>query len=633
MEPALLPFQMLSSLSSTAGFKLWGVKAPSRSPANAIVIDAAGKTVIPGLVDSHVHLRNYHIQDYLYWGVTTVGDLGNPPGWLTAYRDAVEQGRATGSYILNGGNRFNAPLRPEFVNNLDAALTGNSGNAIITDAASAEREVAKARQVRQDGIKIRDRLSAAQMKMVVDIAHRQGFPVFAHFDSANTRQGQPFLGTDEIVDTGIDVHVHLFGLIKATAPPDVIDRIRKGGPAQGWDQLDVARFDPIIQKMVANKMYLNPTIGNQFQSASRYLSEFDAINAQYVNGAMGRSAPTPIRDRYALSFKPGPDQNAAALAEGYRRVGQFVKQFAEAGGKIVSGTDSGAGRIGTSGLTLHEEMMMLGEVGVPPMKIIQSSTAWALEAWGKGKEAGTLEAGKRADILILNRNPLEDLRGTMDIFTIIQGGTVVDREGLASKRQEVVPQPGLLHENIANPTLTVPFIDEVWPEMLSTGGGNPSEITIKGNGFSKDSFVLVNDQIVRGTVQGDSELRLRVPTGDPESGWGLPAGRRPARVRRRCVECVLSDGDLEIRPRARRVGRRRSIPPIDDRVSELIAHQTLLFRRSLHRLRRLPGRFHLLGKASGRLCERVRANFAAVGPHQIPLDRINAADRQHLPER
>ena len=227
-------------------------------PADAAVIDATGKTVIPGLVDSHVHLRNYHIQDYLYWGVTTVGDLGNSPGWLTAYRDAVEQGRATGSYILNGGNRFNAPLRPEFVNNLDAELIGNSGNAVITDAASAEREVAKAKQVGQDAIKMRDRLTPAQMKMVIDIAHKQGLPVFAHFDSANTRQGQPLTGTDEIVDTGLDVVVHLFSLIKATAPPEVVDRIRKGGPVEGWDQLNTARFAPIIQKMVANNNLCEP---------------------------------------------------------------------------------------------------------------------------------------------------------------------------------------------------------------------------------------------------------------------------------------------------------------------------------------------------------------------------------------
>src|SRR5438552_8908835 len=138
-----------------------GREGSATIPADATLIDATGKTVIPGLVDSHVHLRNYHIQDYLYWGVTTVGDLGNSPGWLTAYRDAVEQGRATGSYILNGGNRFNAPLKPEFVNNLDAELIGNSGNAPITDAASAEREVAKAKQVGQDAIKMRDRLTPA----------------------------------------------------------------------------------------------------------------------------------------------------------------------------------------------------------------------------------------------------------------------------------------------------------------------------------------------------------------------------------------------------------------------------------------------------------------------------------------
>ena len=156
------------------------------------------------------------------------------------------------------------------------------------------------------------------------------------------------------------------------------------------------------------------------------------------------------------------------MAEGYKRVGQFVKQFVDAGGKIVSGTDSGAGRIGTSGLTLHEEMLMLPEIGVPPMKVIQSSTGWAMEAWGKGKEAGTLEAGKRADVLVLNRNPLDDMRATMDIFRIVQGGEVIDREGLAGRRQEVVPRPGLVADGFANPALKVPFIDEIWPELVST---------------------------------------------------------------------------------------------------------------------------------------------------------------------
>jgi len=112
-----------------------GREGSATIPADATVIDATGKTIIPGLVDSHVHLRNYHVQDYLYWGVTTVGDLGNSPGWLVAYRDAIAQGRMPGSYVLVGGNRFNGPLRPEFVNEMTEFMTGNAGNAVITDAA------------------------------------------------------------------------------------------------------------------------------------------------------------------------------------------------------------------------------------------------------------------------------------------------------------------------------------------------------------------------------------------------------------------------------------------------------------------------------------------------------------------
>src|SRR6266850_2490650 len=400
-------------------------------PANATIIEAGGKTVIPGLVDSHVHLRNYHIQDYLYWGVTTVGDLGNSPGWLVAYRDAVEQGRATGSYILVGGQRFNAPLRSEFNNPLDAFMTGNAGNAFITDAASAGKAVLEVKKIGQDAIKMRDRLTPVMMKTIIDLAHKQGLPVFAHFDSANIRQGQPLLGTDEIVDTGLDVQVHLFGLIKATAPPAVIDRIRKGGPVQGWDQLDTNKFAPIIQKMVANKMFLNPTIAAQFERASKYLPEFDRINTDYVNSPMALGLPKAVRDRYARWLKPGPEQNNAQLPEGYKRAGLFIKQFADAGGKLIAGTDSDAGRLGTSGITLHQEM---------------------------------------------------------------------------------VTRPGLLQEGFANPALHVPMIDEISPELISTNQKNASQLTIKGTNFTKNNLVLINDQLVRGTLQGEDELRVPIPS-------------------------------------------------------------------------------------------------------------------------
>ena len=187
-----------------------------------------------------------------------------------------------------------------------------------------------------------------------------------------------------------------------------------------------------------------------------------------------------------------------------------MKQFADAGGKLIAGTDSDAGRIGTSGITLHEEMAMFSEIGVPPMKIIQSATSWGMEAWGKGQEGGTIEPGKRADLVVLNKNPLDDIRNTMDINRVIQGGNVIDREGLA-KRVEVVPRPGLLQEGFANPSLKQPFIDDILPELISIKEKNPSQMTIEGHSFSRDSFVLLNDQVIHGTVQGENILRIPLP--------------------------------------------------------------------------------------------------------------------------
>jgi hypothetical protein len=104
------------------------------------------------------------------------------------------------------------------------------------------------------------------------------------------------------------------------------------------------------------------------------------------------------------------------------------------------------------------------------------------------------------------------MRATVDIFRIVQGGNVIDREGLANKRQEAVPRPGLMQEGFSNPTLRVPFIDEIWPELASIRDRNVPPVVIKGSNFSRNSFVLVNDQIVRGTVQGDNEIRINIPS-------------------------------------------------------------------------------------------------------------------------
>ena len=144
------------------------------------------------------------------------------------------------------------------------------------------------------------------------------------------------------------------------------------------------------------------------------------------------------------------------------------------------------------------------------MQVLQSATSWGMEAWGKLDEVGTLEPGKRADVLILNRNPLDDMMATTDIFTIVQGGSVVDREALANW-EEVVPRPTLLQERFLNPALHVPFIDQISPELLSVSQGTGSELTITGESFSPESVVLINDRVVSPGSQTENQVQVSIP--------------------------------------------------------------------------------------------------------------------------
>lgn len=490
-------------------------------PAGATVIDAAGKTIMPGLIDSHVHIRSYIAPMYLYWGVTTMGDMGNPAGWTLAYRDAIAKGRMAGPYLLAAGAKFDPPLKdgePMVTGELagfQTFLLGNSARVYVTDEASANKAVAAVKKQGVDAIKLYTRMDPALMKITAAAAHRSGLPVFAHYTSASTRQGL-FTGTDEILDTGIDVHVHLFGLVKATAPKDIRDRIAKGENVQAWHLLETGKYPPLVQKMVETRMFLNPTLGAQFKNASKYREEFDRLNTAFLNGPIVANYPESLaRGRFINVFRaPAAAPGAADLAEGYKRAGLFVQQLVSAGGKVIAGDDTGAGAgSGTPGLALHLEMRMLGEVGLTPMQVIQSATSWGAEAWGQLKEVGSVEVGKRADLLVLNRNPLDDLSATTDIFKVIQGGSVVDRDALA-KWRELLPRPGAVIDPLPgypNTLMQVPLIDDISPEWVKATRKGAPQLTIAGENFSKESLVLLNDRLLPAKLAGQGELRIPIP--------------------------------------------------------------------------------------------------------------------------
>ncbi|MBF8305739.1 MAG: hypothetical protein HW398_927, partial [Acidobacteria bacterium] len=341
-----------------------GAEGSVSLPADATVINTAGKTIIPGLADSHVHFRNFLAPLFLYWGVTTVGDMANVPGWIFAEKRAVETGRSIGPYIMTVGHMINGRRRnpqdipgPGELAGVRTFLNGNSYQTYVSDEAAIEAAIAESKRLGADAVKLYRRMDPALMRAAARIGHQQGFPVFAHFTSADPRLGL-FLGTDEILDTGIDTHVHVFGLIKAAVPPEIRDRIARGEEVEAWHLLDTSKFPALAQAMVDQKMFLNPTLGSEFVLFSRHREEFDRLQTAFLQGPMGAVLPEASRSPYLAMYKPYRGEHGEEMTEGYRRVGAFVKEFVQRGGKVIAGTDSGPGAQ-AAGLNLHVEMRLL----------------------------------------------------------------------------------------------------------------------------------------------------------------------------------------------------------------------------------------------------------------------------------
>jgi len=110
---------------------------------------------------------------------------------------------------------------------------------------------------------------------------------------------------------------------------------------------------------------------------------------------------------------------------GYENIAEFLKKYSAAGGKILVSSDARVGRI-VPGLTMHIEMQMMTDMGIPAMKAIQGATLWGAEALGREKDYGSVEVGKVADFVVIEGDPLADIAATRNIRMVIMDGKVVD---------------------------------------------------------------------------------------------------------------------------------------------------------------------------------------------------------------
>jgi imidazolonepropionase-like amidohydrolase len=371
-------------------------------PAGATRIDAAGKYLMPGLADMHIHMAGPRaIQEdllkmYVVAGVTTILNMRGAAEQL-ALRSDIRAGRVLGPDMYTVGRYVNAPF--------------------FVTPDSVEREVVAQKRAGYDFIKMHGELSREAYARLHAVAKREGIRVIGH--SPRT--------------LGIDVVFAERQYALAHAEEFLYDTTGSSRDA------DLPKFEPRIpeltRKTAAAGIWLMPSltayrnIGLMARDLPAFLARPDM---QYLPAAI-RAGWGPRTNPYTLRW--GPDKAPGILAR-HALQQKLTKAFDSAGVKLVVGTDGL--NVGTiPGFSVHDELKDLVEAGLSPYRALRAATANANAFLGASPCIGQVRAGCAADLLLLDANPLRDVGNTRRIAGVMLKGRWLPPQELDRLRESL----------------------------------------------------------------------------------------------------------------------------------------------------------------------------------------------------
>ena len=351
-------------------------------PAGAKVIDAKGKTILPGLWDMHSHFEQAEWGPaYLAAGVTTVRDCGNEFEYINAIKSAIDNGTGVGPNILKAG-----------------IIDGKGPKALgIIQADTKEEAIKAVDRYKENGfaqIKIYSSAKPEIVKVICDEAHRLGLTVTGHIPNGMTLQ--------QGVDSGMNMVNHMqyvYSIMKKNADRSV----------DFDDPQSIAAIDFIKQHHVV----IDPTIG-VYELAFRNLKDdITQLEPAFYN------LPLPLQ---ALFKNMGEDpEQATKVKPLLTSMLQAVKKLYDAGIPIVAGTD-----MGFPGYSLDRELELYVSAGLTPAQAIKTATIIPATVMKVDKQTGSVEAGKQADLIIIDGDPVKNIRDIRNVSVVIKGGQVYD---------------------------------------------------------------------------------------------------------------------------------------------------------------------------------------------------------------
>jgi imidazolonepropionase-like amidohydrolase len=410
-----------------------GASASTSIPHNAKVIDGSRKFLIPGLADMHIHLtgageptgsREFIIPLLVANGITTVRDMGGSVEALEQLREQINSGKRVGPQIFLTG-----PY-------LDGNPPSFQPSVVVQTAREATAAVDNLKAKGVDFIKVQSRLQPAPYYAIARESKKQEIRFIGHVPDSITATAASEAGQASIE--------HLTGVLldcstreaelrqRQMTQPQHETKTQANARDRQWtkdllDSYSQQLADKLVQTFLTNGTWQVPTFPLLVHIG------FLTPETDLKNDPEMKYVPVKMREIWQQGREQELDHRSAeefALrAEIIRRSLQIVAKMNAAGVAIMAGTDSTAPNV-IPGFSLHEDLAYLVQAGLTPMQALQAATARPAEFLHRTAEQGIIATGKRADLVLLDANPLDNIHNTQKIHAVLLNGMLFERNDL-----------------------------------------------------------------------------------------------------------------------------------------------------------------------------------------------------------
>jgi imidazolonepropionase-like amidohydrolase len=362
------------------------VSAGSRSqvkvPKGARTVDARGKYLVPGLWDMHAHFFKAEFGPaYLAAGITTARDVGNEFEFVTTLRDAIRSGRGLGPSMLLAGY-------------IEGKNNDRSFDIQVDTAEEARAAVRRYKEAGFEQIKIRDRIKPDILKVIADEAHHLGMTLTGHVPSA--------MNVLQAVEAGQDQISHI-NFVAA-----VFDFKRNPSGAGFVVDPDSSRTKHVLEVFRQRGTGFDPTLAYMEFATHTKGSSIAAFEPGFAK----------VPGEYAEHLNAGGGEAPPAALIGFLSV---VGTLHRAGIPVYAGTD-----VVIPAHSLLRELELFVKAGFTPMEAIQAACIVPARAMKLDREVGTIEKGKRADLILLDADPLQSISNLRKASSVIAKGRLFD---------------------------------------------------------------------------------------------------------------------------------------------------------------------------------------------------------------